>query len=100
MPLGRSWNLNSPCSVTTVWPALLPPWLRMARSAPSARRSMILPLPSSPHCPPTTMMTMLLFGSLSVGAARPGAVVGTAAAHVEVLEARQLGPEAEVDGAG
>src|ERR1700682_2337197 len=99
MPLGSSWNLNSPCSVTTVWPALLPPWLRMARSAPSARRSMILPLPSSPHCPPTTMMTTAS-PPLAVRAAGRGAVVGAAATHVEVLEPGQLGPEAEVHGAG
>src|ERR1700730_4126827 len=98
MPLGSSWNLNSPSSVTTVWPALLPPWLRIARSARSASRSMILPLPSSPHCPPTTMMTIGF--RLSVGRAWPAPVVGTAAPHVEVLEPRQLGPEAKVDGPG
>src|SRR3954447_10888642 len=36
-----------------VWPALLPPWKRTTTSACSARRSMTLPLPSSPHWAPT-----------------------------------------------
>src|SRR3954465_465607 len=36
-----------------VWPALLPPWKRTITSAFSARRSVILPLPSSPHWAPT-----------------------------------------------
>src|SRR5215831_5520776 len=57
MPLGMSWNLNSPCSVTTVCPALLPPWALITMSACSARKSTSLPLPSSPHCPPTITMT-------------------------------------------
>ena len=33
----------------TVWPALLPPWPRATTSADSVRKSIILPLPSSPH---------------------------------------------------
>ncbi len=37
IPLGMSWNLNSPSSVMTVWPALFPPWLRMTMSAFAAR---------------------------------------------------------------
>src|SRR5438034_673621 len=36
----------------TVWPALLPPWLRTTISARAVSTSMILPLPSSPHCIP------------------------------------------------
>ena len=40
-----------------VWPALLPPWKRTITSARSARRSVTLPLPSSPHWAPT--MTVL-----------------------------------------
>src|SRR5215208_198399 len=39
-----------------VCPALFPPWKRITRSAFSARRSVIFPLPSSPHWAP--MMTM------------------------------------------
>ena len=49
IPLGTRWSLNVPCWLTTVWPALLPPWNRMTTSASCARRSVILPLPSSPH---------------------------------------------------
>ena len=36
----------------TVCPALLPPWLRTTMSALAVSTSMILPLPSSPHCAP------------------------------------------------
>src|SRR3954469_21537034 len=36
-----------------VWPALLPPWKLTMTSAFSASRSVILPLPSSPHWAPT-----------------------------------------------
>src|SRR5687768_6889888 len=57
MPEGTRWSLNSPPSLTTVWPALLPPWNRMTRSASCARRSVIFPLPSSPHCAPTIAVT-------------------------------------------
>src|SRR5215469_8113242 len=71
MPLGSSWNLNSPCSVTTVWPALLPPCDRTTMSARWARKSTSLPLPSSPHCPPTTTMTtagyLTAFGRAGAG---------------------------------
>src|SRR5665648_1290531 len=48
------WSLNSSPSRTIVWPALLPPWKRATTSAFSASRSVILPLPSSPHWAPTT----------------------------------------------
>jgi len=40
----------------TVCPALFPPWVRTTISAPSVRTSMILPLPSSPHCAPTNIV--------------------------------------------
>ena len=40
-------------SRTIVWPALLPPWKRTTASARSASRSVIFPLPSSPHWAPT-----------------------------------------------
>src|SRR5659263_53197 len=48
------WSLNSSPSRTIVCPALLPPWKRATTSAFSASRSVILPLPSSPHWAPTT----------------------------------------------
>src|SRR5690606_28283592 len=40
--------------MTSVWPALWPPWKRTTTSARSLSQSTILPLPSSPHCEPTT----------------------------------------------
>src|SRR5436190_2318456 len=49
---------------TIVWPALLPPWKRTTTSAFSARRSVILPLPSSPHWAPTTTMEGISRSSL------------------------------------
>src|SRR6267378_6434740 len=41
--------------MTSVWPALCPPWKRATAAARSVRRSTTLPLPSSPHWVP--MMT-------------------------------------------
>src|SRR5215831_10391927 len=40
--------------MTSVWPALWPPWNRTTMSACSDSQSTILPLPSSPHWDPTT----------------------------------------------
>src|SRR5262252_8357384 len=40
--------------MTSVWPALWPPWKRTTTSARSDSQSTILPLPSSPHCEPMT----------------------------------------------
>src|SRR6202521_5117368 len=88
MPDGMSWNLNSPCSVMTVWPALLPPCERITMSALAARKSMTFPLPSSPHWPPTRMMTTALLGSW-LGPAR-----------LQVVEPRVVAAELELDHAG
>src|SRR5229473_1575908 len=88
MPEGMSWNLNSPCSVMTVWPALLPPWERMTMSALAARKSMTFPFPSSPHWPPTRMMTTALLGSWFWPAS------------LEVVEAGVVAAELELDHAG
>src|SRR5437867_11111968 len=55
MPEGIRWNTKVSRALTTVWPALDPPWKRTTTSASRARMSTILPLPSSPHCVPTTM---------------------------------------------
>ena len=41
-------------SITSVWPALWPPWNRTTTSAPTDSQSTILPFPSSPHWAPTT----------------------------------------------
>src|SRR5471030_706450 len=40
--------------MTSVWPALWPPWKRTTMSACSDSQSTILPFPSSPHWAPTT----------------------------------------------
>src|SRR3954471_990255 len=40
--------------MTSVWPALCPPWKRTTPCARSVSQSTILPLPSSPHCVPMT----------------------------------------------
>src|SRR3990170_6951828 len=47
-----------------VWPALFPAEYLATIWAFSARRSTILPLPSSPHWPPTTTVTGILRGPL------------------------------------
>src|SRR5450631_818973 len=65
MPLGMRWNLYSFPPVTTVWPALLPPCERTTMSTRSASRSMTFPLPSSPHCPPTRMVTLIAAPTLA-----------------------------------
>src|ERR1700692_1969043 len=65
MPLGMRWNLYSFPPVTTVWPALLPPCERTTMSTRSESRSMTLPLPSSPHCPPTRMVTLIAAPTLT-----------------------------------
>src|SRR5690606_27395776 len=38
--------------MTSVWPALRPPWNRTTPATDSVSQSTILPLPSSPHCVP------------------------------------------------
>src|SRR5512143_2921209 len=53
-PAGTRRRMNFSPLTTRVWAALLPPWKRTIRSASAASRSTILPLPSSPHCEPTT----------------------------------------------
>src|SRR5579883_2459664 len=40
--------------MTSVWPALCPPWKRTTTSARSLSQSTIFPLPSSPHWAPIT----------------------------------------------
>ena len=52
--------------VMTVWPALLPPCERTTMSAFSVRKSMILPLPSSPHWAPTRIV-FAIFWRVLVG---------------------------------
>src|SRR5271165_5392469 len=54
MPDGSSASLYVLPSITSVWPALWPPWNRTTTSAPTDSQSTILPFPSSPHWAPTT----------------------------------------------
>ena len=53
-PDGSNESLYVIPSITSVWPALWPPWNRTTMSACSDSQSTILPLPSSPHWEPTT----------------------------------------------
>src|SRR6266851_4324537 len=46
--------------MTTVCPALLPPWYLTTKSTRSPSRSVALPLPSSPHWAPTSTMAGML----------------------------------------
>ena len=53
MPEGIRWKAYFFSPTLTEWPALEPPFQRMAKSKCSVSRSTIFPLPSSPHCRPT-----------------------------------------------
>src|SRR6267154_1969870 len=55
IPEGMSDRMVLRPSMTSVWPALCPPWKRATAAARSVSRSTTLPLPSSPHWVP--MMT-------------------------------------------
>src|SRR5262249_45539139 len=64
-PEGSSDSLYVTPLMTSVWPALCPPWKRTTMSARSESQSTILPLPSSPHWAPMTTtfaMTVLTLG--------------------------------------
>src|SRR6476659_7966594 len=53
IPLGSARILYVSSPTTIVCPAFGPPWYRQTMSESCARRSTILPFPSSPHCAPT-----------------------------------------------
>src|SRR4051794_23809275 len=53
-PEGSSESRYSTLPITSVWPALWPPWKRTTTSARCDSQSTILPLPSSPHWAPIT----------------------------------------------
>src|SRR6516162_1072121 len=53
-PEGTCWRACRFPPIVTVCPALGPPWYRATTWNRSERRSTTLPLPSSPHCAPTT----------------------------------------------
>src|SRR3954470_4925366 len=54
MPLGIRCSAVLTPLITSVWPALWPPWKRTTPCAISVSQSTSLPLPSSPHWVPTT----------------------------------------------
>src|SRR5882672_8979885 len=54
IPEGMSDRMVLRPSMTSVWPALCPPWKRATAAARSVSRSTTLPLPSSPHWVPMT----------------------------------------------
>src|SRR5437763_10279834 len=57
--------------MTSVWPALWPPWKRTTISACSDNQSTILPFPSSPHWAPTTT-TLAITVSVPASDQTPG----------------------------
>src|SRR5712692_4489880 len=88
MPDGIVWRTYFSRPTTTVWPALLPPANRATTFTCGVRRSTTFPLPSSPHCVPTT--TMLGMAHPSKEARRIGQELGD--------RERALGAAREVDG--
>src|SRR5262249_39916175 len=62
--------------MTSVWPALWPPWKRTTISARSDNQSTILPLPSSPHWAPTTV-TLAILSSVNQAVATGAAFAST-----------------------
>src|SRR5260370_1831951 len=88
MPDGIVWRTSFSRPTTTVWPALLPPANRATTFTCGVRRSTTFPLPSSPHCVPTT--TMLGMTHPSKESRRIGQELGD--------RQRALGPAREYDG--
>src|SRR5258706_11112475 len=62
MPDGMRCSTVFLLPMTSVWPALCPPWKRTTPCARSVSQSTILPLPSSPHWVPmtTTLRALIL----------------------------------------
>mmetsp|Transcript_36669 Transcript_36669/g.95338 ORF Transcript_36669/g.95338 Transcript_36669/m.95338 type:complete len:227 (-) Transcript_36669:2-682(-) len=54
MPQGNKWKAYFLPSTTNVWPAFAPPLKRAQTCASFAMMSTNFPLPSSPHCAPST----------------------------------------------
>src|ERR1700732_1766853 len=76
MPEGIRCSFHSSSPRTIVCPALLPPWNLATASACSASRSVILPLPSSPHWAPTITIPGMPTQVYGGPPARPGASSG------------------------
>src|SRR5262247_3652732 len=66
MPDGIECRTYFSRPTTTVWPALLPPAYRATTFTCGASRSTTFPLPSSPHCVPTTTMLGMVHPSKDV----------------------------------
>src|SRR3569833_597916 len=68
MPLGIRCSAVFTPLITSVWPALWPPWKRTTPCALSVSQSTSLPLPSSPHWEPTPttlrpVVTLMMYRS-------------------------------------
>src|SRR5437867_8340822 len=90
MPEGMVCSTYFSRPTTTVWPALLPPWKRTTTSTCGVITSTTLPLPSSPHCVPTTTM---------LGTVVPSQLFEIPRGTVQHVGERQraLGPVPEID---
>src|SRR5271168_2931347 len=91
-PAGTSRSTNFLPPTTSVCAALLPPPKRTTTSASAASISTILPLPSSPHCVPTTATVFMSFpraASISPISAR------TRRPEMQKLAAREINSELE-----
>src|SRR6476646_7600659 len=98
MPDGISRSTVFLPPMTSVWPALWPPWKRTTPCALSVSQSTILPLPSSPHWAPMTT-TFFPLGSettLAVNDSLPriSKVVSDPSARQQVSEPPQVEREA------
>src|SRR5712691_10996970 len=67
MPEGIECKTYFSRPTTTVWPALSPPWYRTTTLNWGVSTSTTLPLPSSPHCVPTTTMLGMVHSSPACG---------------------------------
>src|ERR1700744_4728524 len=91
-PEGSSDNLKVVSPITSVWPALWPPWKRTTTSASTESQSTILPFPSSPHWAPTTTTLAKVdcsFGSLDERS--PGAAGNTRGGYLRTSPRRLTG---------
>src|SRR5689334_21806930 len=91
MPLGIRCSAVFTPLITSVWPALWPPWKRTTPWAISVSQSTSLPLPSSPHWVPTTT-TLRPFVFVITSLFGKGIVGGSEGAHGPAARrvARQL----------
>src|SRR5436190_23065672 len=98
MPLGMRCSAVFTPLITSVWPALWPPWKRTTPWAISVSQSTSLPLPSSPHWVPTTttlrpfvfvmiaLRRKMVRGSEGAHGPAAGGVAGQFAVAVELVD--------------